>query len=218
MRLYNTLTRSVEPFAPAHPDGVARFYTCGLTVYHEAHLGNLRTFISTDALRRALEVLGNPVRFVMNGTDVGHMTTDADEGEDKMALAAKREHRDPWQIATHYTELFLQDLDRLNIRRPDILCKATDHIPEMLALIGGSWKGLATPAERDLFRHGAFPPTEARALKLTPRRRGPGSRSTRTRRGPTISPSEAGSPACDAGTRPGGRATRAGTSSARPCP
>ncbi len=135
LRLYNTLTRQTEPFAPAAPDGVVRYYACGPTVYYDAHLGNLRTYVFTDVLRRTLQLLGHPVRFVMNITDVGHMTTDQDEGEDKMALAAARERQSPDEIATHYTGLFLQDLDRLNILGADTLCKATDHIPDMLSLI-----------------------------------------------------------------------------------
>ena len=135
LRLYNTLTREVQPFAPAAPDGIVRYYACGPTVYHDAHIGNLRTYVFTDVLRRTLEVLGHPVRLVMNITDVGHMTTDADEGEDKMALAAVRDRKSPREIADLYTGRFLADLDRLDIRRPDVLCKATGHIPEMVALI-----------------------------------------------------------------------------------
>lgn len=135
LRLHNTLTRSVDPFAPANPDGVVRYYACGPTVYHDAHIGNLRTYVFMDILRRVLLFFGHRVRLVMNITDVGHMTTDADEGEDKMAVAARREHRSPQEIAEHYTKAFLQDLDRLHIHRPGELCKATENIPDMIALI-----------------------------------------------------------------------------------
>ena len=167
VRLYNTLTRSVEPFAPAHPDGVARFYTCGLTVYHEAHLGNMRLFLSADLLRRSLEALGHPVRAVMNITDVGHMTTDADEGEDKMAAAAARENRSPWEIAAHYTDLFLKDMARLNIRPPDVLCKATDHIPEMIVLIERLLaKGLAYSRPSGIYFDTAAFPAYGRLARL----------------------------------------------------
>lgn len=135
-RFHNTLTRSVEPFTPAAHDGIVRIYACGPTVYHDAHLGNMRTFVFVDVLRRSLEALGFPVRLVMNVTDVGHMTTDADEGQDKLEAAAARERRSPAEVAAHYTGLFLADIDRLNVRRPDVLCKATEHIPEMLVLVG----------------------------------------------------------------------------------
>ena len=159
VRLYNTLTRQTEPFAPAALDGVVRYYACGPTVYHDAHIGNLRTYVFTDVLKRSLELLGLKVRLVMNITDVGHMTTDQDGGEDKMAVAAARDRKSPAEIATHYTDLFLKDLDRLNISRPDTLCKATDHIPEMLALIERLLaKGLAYVRPSGVyFDTGAFP-------------------------------------------------------------
>lgn len=132
LRLFNTLSRQVEPFSPAQPDGVVRLYTCGPTVYNYAHIGNLRAYVFSDVLRRVLAFNGHPVRQVMNITDVGHMTTDADEGEDKMVAGARREKRSPEELATMYSEAFFRDLDRLNILSPHIVCRATDHINEMI--------------------------------------------------------------------------------------
>jgi len=131
--LHNTLTRQVDKLSPLRPPRVG-FYSCGPTVYHHAHIGNLRTYVFTDTVRRVLEYAGYTVDHVMNITDVGHMTTDEDEGEDKMAAAARREQRSPWEIAAHYTQLFLDDLRELNVLTPSVLCKATDHIAEMIAL------------------------------------------------------------------------------------
>ncbi len=131
--LYNTLSRNLEKLTPRHPPEVG-YYSCGPTVYHHAHIGNMRTYVFTDTVRRALLHAGYRVRHVMNITDVGHMTTDEDEGEDKMLVASSREKKTPWEIADHYTALFLTDLDALNIQRPEILCKATEHIPEMVKL------------------------------------------------------------------------------------
>jgi cysteinyl-tRNA synthetase len=131
--LHNTLTREVEKLSPLRPGRVG-YYACGPTVYHHAHIGNLRTYVFTDTVRRVLEYAGYEVDHVMNITDVGHMTTDGDEGEDKMATAVAREHRSPREIADHYTLLFLEDLRRLEIKTPQVLCKATDHTAEMIAL------------------------------------------------------------------------------------
>lgn len=132
--LYNTMSRRKEAFTPL--DGKrARMYTCGPTVYHYAHLGNLRTYIFEDILKRTLLYNHIPVLHVMNITDVGHLTSDADEGEDKMEKGARREGRSVWDIAQHYTEAFQQDLQRLGIMPPDVWCKATDHIPEQIAQI-----------------------------------------------------------------------------------
>jgi cysteinyl-tRNA synthetase len=132
--LFNTLSRSVEKFEPLRPDTVS-LYTCGPTVYNHAHIGNLRTYIFEDVLKRVLKVCGHSVQHVMNITDVGHLTSDADEGEDKMALGARREGKSAWEIADYYWQAFRQDLKRLNIQEPDIWCKATDHIGEQIALI-----------------------------------------------------------------------------------
>ena len=110
-------------------------YCCGPTVYNYAHIGNLRTYIFEDILRRVLEYSGCDVNHVMNITDVGHLTSDADEGEDKMEKSARETGRSVWDIAEMYTKAFFNDTDRLNIKRPVIICKATDHIAEMIALI-----------------------------------------------------------------------------------
>ena len=107
---------------------VAVYHSGDPTVYHFAHIGNLRTYICEDILEKYLKYVGYKVDRVMNITDVGHMTSDADEGEDKMMKAARRENRSPWDIAKDYTEKFLKDIDRLHIERPEIIAKATEHI------------------------------------------------------------------------------------------
>ncbi len=134
LSIYNTLTREKEPVVPIQPGHIG-MYTCGPTVYNFQHIGNMRTYIFEDVLKRVLKYDGYDVKHVMNITDVGHLTSDADEGEDKMIRAMRREGKSPWEIAEFYTGVFLQDVDRLNILRPDVLCKATEHIPEMIALI-----------------------------------------------------------------------------------
>lgn len=134
MRLYNTLTRQKEEFEPLEP-GAVRLYTCGPTVYNFAHIGNLRTYVFEDLLRRALEFEGYPVNHVMNITDVGHLTSDADEGEDKMKKGAAREKKTVWEIAEHYTKAFMDDMARLNLLHPTRTCKATDHIEDMVRQI-----------------------------------------------------------------------------------
>src|SRR5690349_3373109 len=138
VRLYNTFTRRKEALRPLQPqeDGKVRIYSCGPTVYRFAHVGNLRTFMVPDLLRRTLEYLGYEVEQVMNITDVGHLTDDTFErGEDKMLVAARLENRSPEEIAAYYTEAFLEDLDRLNIRRADAYPRATNYIPKMIELI-----------------------------------------------------------------------------------
>jgi cysteinyl-tRNA synthetase len=133
--LYNTFTRRKEKLRPLE-DGKVHVYSCGPTVYRYAHVGNLRTFMIPDLLRRALEYLGYEVEQVMNITDVGHLTDDTfDRGEDKMLVAARLEHKTPEEIAAHYTDAFLHDLDRLNIRRADVYPRATDYVPRMIELI-----------------------------------------------------------------------------------
>jgi len=134
MRLYNTLSRKKETFSPLKKNEV-RLYTCGVTVYHYAHIGNLRTYVFEDILKRVLQFNGYKVKHVMNITDVGHLTSDADRGEDKMLLGARREKKTVWQIADFYTKAFQDDIAKLNILSPTIWCKATDHIKEQLAMI-----------------------------------------------------------------------------------
>jgi len=131
VRLYNTLTRQKEEFSPEKPDQV-KLYCCGPTVYNYAHIGNLRTYVFQDLLRRVLEFNGYVVNHVMNITDVGHLTSDADEGEDKMKAGAEREKKTVWEIADDYTQAFLEDMDRLNMLKPTAKPKATDHIETMI--------------------------------------------------------------------------------------
>lgn len=134
MKLFNTLTRQKEEFTPEKPDQVG-LYCCGPTVYNYAHIGNLRTYVFEDLLRRALEFNGYVVNHVMNITDVGHLTSDADEGEDKMKKGAEREKKTVWEIAEHYTQAFLEDMDRLNMLKPHKKPKATDHIDTMIGQV-----------------------------------------------------------------------------------
>jgi cysteinyl-tRNA synthetase len=130
--LFNSLNRSLEPFSPSQ-DNLARVYSCGPTVYNFAHLGNLRAYVFTDTLRRTLAFKGHEVRHVINITDVGHLTSDADAGEDKMELAAAGLGKDIWDVAAFYTAAFKQNLNDLNIVEPTIWSVATDHIAEMIA-------------------------------------------------------------------------------------
>ena len=131
---YNTLTKKKDKFEALEKDEV-RIYTCGPTVYYDAHIGNLRAYLFMDTLRRVLKYNGYKLKHVMNITDVGHLVSDADEGEDKMMVAAKRENKSPWEIAKYYMDKFLVDLDRLNIDRPEIIARATDHIDVMEAYV-----------------------------------------------------------------------------------
>jgi len=130
--LYDSLTRAARPFAPIDPDQV-RVYSCGPTVYNYAHLGNLRAYVFTDTLSRVLTWKGWPLTHVINITDVGHLTSDADAGDDKMEAAARAQARSIWDIAAHYTEAFKQNLADLRIRTPSRWSVATDHIAEMVA-------------------------------------------------------------------------------------
>ena len=134
LTLYNTRTRKKETFEPRHGKQVG-LYTCGPTVYNFAHIGNLRTYIFEDVLKRTLLADGYSVNHVMNITDVGHLTDDADAGEDKMEKGARREGKTAWEIAAFYTAAFQSDLAALNILPPNIWCKATDNIPEQIALV-----------------------------------------------------------------------------------
>ena len=134
LKLFNTLGRKIEDFMPIIPNE-AGLYTCGPTVYNFAHIGNLRTYLFEDILRRTLEYLGYSVNQVMNVTDVGHLTDDADQGEDKMVKSAREQGRSVWDIAEFYSEAFFKDMELLNIFKPTIICKATEHITEMIELI-----------------------------------------------------------------------------------
>ena len=127
---YNTLTRNKEEFKPIDKNEI-KMYSCGPTVYYFAHIGNLRAYLFMDTLRRTLKYNGYKLKHVMNITDVGHLVSDADEGEDKMMKAAQREKKNPFEIAEFYTNAFLTDIDRLNIDKPEIIAKATEHISEM---------------------------------------------------------------------------------------
>ena len=131
---YNTLTREKELFKPINEKEV-RIYSCGPTVYKDATIGNMRTSIFQDVLRRVLRYNGYKLKHAMNITDVGHLVSDGDEGEDKMIKSAREEHKSPKEIAEHYTKLFFDDLKALNIETPEIVCKATDHIKEMLEYV-----------------------------------------------------------------------------------
>ncbi len=134
MKIYNTLTKKVEEFIPNNKD-IVKMYTCGPTVYHYAHIGNLRTYIFEDILEKTLTYLGYKVQRCMNITDVGHLTSDADTGEDKMLKGAKRENKSVLDIAKFYTEAFKEDTAKLNIKWPEIVSCATDNIPTYIEII-----------------------------------------------------------------------------------
>lgn len=134
LSLFNTLSRRKEPFRPIVP-GEAGLYTCGPTVYNYAHIGNLRTYLFEDFLKRTLEYNGYRVKHVMNITDVGHLTGDMDMGEDKIETGSAREGKSAWEIASFYAAAFQNDLRLLNIHEPDVWCKATDNISEQIAMI-----------------------------------------------------------------------------------
>ena len=134
MKLYNTLTKKVEEFVPRNKNEVS-MYTCGPTVYNYAHIGNLRTYIFEDILEKGLKYLGYNVKRVMNITDVGHLTSDGDTGEDKMLKGAKKEGKTPQELATFYTEAFFNDLKKLKLKKPDLVEKATDHINDYIKVI-----------------------------------------------------------------------------------
>ncbi len=134
LRLFDTYNRELREFVPLKPDEVG-LYCCGPTVYHYAHIGNLRTYLFEDILRRTLEVNGYRVQHIVNITDVGHLTSDADTGEDKMELGTRRTGMSAWELAEFYADAFKQDLVSLNIKAPTIWCKATDHIEGQIAFI-----------------------------------------------------------------------------------
>lgn len=130
LKLYNTLSREKEEFRPVGK--VVTMYSCGPTVYNYAHIGNLRTYVFMDLVRRVLRYDGYKLKGVMNITDVGHLLSDGDEGEDKMEVAAKKQQKSPYEIAAYYTDVFFKDIAALNIGKPEIIAKATDHIDDMI--------------------------------------------------------------------------------------
>ncbi len=134
MKLYNTLTRKIEEFIPSSPPNVS-FYACGPTVYDFTHIGHMRTYTNNDVLRRTLTYLGFKVNEVMNITDVGHLSGDDDSGVDKMEKGAKKYGKTVWDVAKFYTDFFFKTTDALNILRPSVTCKATEHVQEMIQLI-----------------------------------------------------------------------------------
>ncbi|MCI6908646.1 MAG: cysteine--tRNA ligase [Eubacteriales bacterium] len=151
MLLYNSLSHTREEFVPNEP-GVVRMYTCGPTVYHYAHIGNLRSYICEDVLEKYLRYAGYDVRRVMNITDVGHLSSDADTGEDKMLKGARREHKSVMEIAQFYTDAFFSDCAKLNIRRPDVVQPATGCIDEYIKLVSGLLdKGYAYISEGNVY-------------------------------------------------------------------
>ena len=131
---YNTLTKTKEKFVPINKEEV-RMYSCGPTVYKDASIGNMRTYIMNDIIRRVLKYNGYKVKHAMNITDVGHLVSDADEGEDKMLKSAREMQKSPYEIAKYYTKLFMEDLEKLNVEKPEVICKATDHIEDMIKYV-----------------------------------------------------------------------------------
>jgi len=131
LKLFNSLTRQLEEFQPVHP-GEARVYTCGPTVYNFQHIGNMRAYVFADTLGRTLSFKGYQLRHVINITDVGHLTSDADAGDDKMEKAAVQQGKSAWDIAKFYTDAYWTDIERLNIRQPYQWSIATDYVPRMI--------------------------------------------------------------------------------------
>ncbi|HZK20260.1 MAG TPA: cysteine--tRNA ligase, partial [Treponemataceae bacterium] len=133
LRLFNTMNRKMEDFVPIN-EGMCGFYGCGPTVYNYAHIGNLRAYVFLDILAKSLSFMGYEITHVMNITDIGHLTGDDDDGEDKMLKTAQERGESVLEVADFYTKAFFYDIDRLHIRRPDIICKATDHVQDMIDL------------------------------------------------------------------------------------
>lgn len=151
MKLYNTLTKQIEEFIP-HEGKTVRMYTCGPTVYHFAHIGNLRTYIMEDVLEKFLGYYGYDVKRAMNITDVGHLSSDGDTGEDKMLKGAKREHKTVLEIAKYYTDAFFSDCDKLNIKKPEIVVPATSCIDTFIEMVQTLLdKGYAYLAEGNVY-------------------------------------------------------------------
>src|SRR5258706_2796485 len=134
VKLFNTLSHSIEDFVPLYPPKVG-MYTCGMTVYDYAHIGHGRKYVGDDILRRVLTRFGYDVTHVQNVTDVGHLVSDGDEGEDKLEKGAKKQGKTVWEVAEAFTKHFYDSMDKLNNLRPTIICKATEHIPEQIALV-----------------------------------------------------------------------------------
>ena len=134
LKLYNTMGRKMEEFKPIEEDHVG-FYGCGPTVYNYAHIGNLRAYVFLDVLDKTLSLLGYKIKHVMNITDVGHLSDDGDNGEDKMKKSAAERHQSVLEVANFYTDAFMKDIDAMNIRHPDVICRATEHIDDMIELI-----------------------------------------------------------------------------------
>ena len=131
---YNTLTKTKEKFEPINKEEV-RMYSCGPTVYKDASIGNMRTYIMNDIIKRVLKYNGYKIKHAMNITDVAHLVSDADEGEDKMLKSAREMQKSPYEIAKYYTKLFMEDLEKLNIETPEVVCKATDNINDMIKYV-----------------------------------------------------------------------------------
>ena len=134
LELYDYMTRQKRVFTPVH-EGFATMYVCGPTVYGHPHIGHAKAYITFDVLHRYLEHLGCRVRYVQNISDVGHLTDDADEGEDKIAHQARRERIEPMELVEFYSRSYFEDMDRLNVRRPDISPRASGHVPEQIELV-----------------------------------------------------------------------------------
>ncbi len=134
IKLYNTRTRSVDLLEPLE-EGKVGIYSCGPTVYNYAHIGNLRAYVFVDTLKRALQWCGYQTNHIMNITDVGHLTDDASDGEDKMELAAKKSGRDIWDLSRYYTSIFFEHTGDLGIQPPNTVCRATDHISQQIDMV-----------------------------------------------------------------------------------
>ena len=134
LKVYNTLTRRKEEFVPLN-DKVVTMYSCGPTVYSYAHIGNMRAYLFMDSVRRTLKYNGYKLKGVMNITDVGHLLSDGDDGEDKMEKASREQQKSVYEIAAIYTDAFMKDLAKLNIGKPEIIAKATDHINDMIKYV-----------------------------------------------------------------------------------
>ena len=151
IKFFNSLTRQKEEFKPINGDTV-KMYSCGPTVYYYPHIGNMRAYLFMDNIRRVLKYNGYKIDGVMNITDVGHLTSDADEGDDKMLVASQREHKTPWEIAKYYTEVFLADVKKLNIDLPEHICPATSVIKEIIEFVEGLLeKGYAYETSKGIY-------------------------------------------------------------------
>jgi cysteinyl-tRNA synthetase len=167
LHLYDNFTRTLRRFEPLEPGREIGMYTCGPTVYDYQHIGNFRTFLFEDVLKRVLEWNGYRVRHVMNITDVGHLTSDADTGEDKMEKGSRRTGKTAWEIARMYTDAFLADMERLNLEDATILCRATDHIAEQIAFIADlERKGFAYRTSDGLYFDSSLQPDYGHLARL----------------------------------------------------